>query len=449
MSYFPAFSVQQSVVASTLNSSNDNLDAGATFTGTGESTLNVAGIQVTIHSTQNCTVYVDQSKDNSNWDVVSLFEYVSSLGGDGWTVQAQSNYFRVRVTNNGLIATGHLRLLTCLCPIVEALPRSVDNNGNLKVGIKSISDSYGFSAECTPIDQLRVAQSFRLVGAVFSGTTLDSNFWTPTTANGGTVTQANANAVLRTNTTSAGSAILQSVRTARYIGGTGIFARMVIQNDAPTSTNTRRWGIFNATDGAFFELNGATLNVVTRKTGSPSAVASGSFNGKLGSSYVVDTNVHTYEIYWTNSKVYFVIGGTVLHTVSASAATWVDTMHHPLRFENVNGAITTDLMMYVRVATIQRLGVEETAPIWKNIHGAVTAQVLKYGPGRLKKIIYNTTANGSTVTLYDALTATNPIAIITPPNSVLLGSIPYDLDFYTGLTITTVNAATDITVVYE
>jgi hypothetical protein len=61
MSYFKH--IKQDVVADPNNSSVVNLAAAATFTGTSTSTLGVVGLQVSLKTDQNCTVYVDQSPD--------------------------------------------------------------------------------------------------------------------------------------------------------------------------------------------------------------------------------------------------------------------------------------------------------------------------------------------------------------------------------------------------
>jgi hypothetical protein len=99
------------------------------------------------------------------------------------------------------------------------------------------------------------------------------------------------------------------------------------------------------------------------------------------------------------------------------------------------------------------LGEPVTRPQWKNQSGATgAATILKRGPGTLQKVVVNGWSNTTVISLYDGLSAVNPIAIITPAesNDVKLPFIlPYDLDFYTGLTYTTVNAATNVTFVYE
>jgi hypothetical protein len=104
----------------------------------------------------------------------------------------------------------------------------------------------------------------------------------------------------------------------------------------------------------------------------------------------------------------------------------------------------------VRVATIYRLGKIETAPQWKNFNTtAVTASVLKRGPGRLHRVTFNTIPNSTVVSLYDAITATNPICIMNPPNGTMPFAMDFGLDFYTGLCITTTPNACDVTVIYE
>jgi hypothetical protein len=122
MSYFK--NIQQNVIADTLNSSTANLSASQTFTGTSASTLGVAGIQVSLKTDQNCYVYVDQSPDGFNWDIVDTYTYYTRMGGNGWTIQAVNSYVRVRVTNTGTSATTYFRLQAALCPIVEAVPSS-------------------------------------------------------------------------------------------------------------------------------------------------------------------------------------------------------------------------------------------------------------------------------------------------------------------------------------
>jgi len=74
-------SIRQNVIADSGNSLSTNLAAGATFTGVAKSTLGIAGLQWSLYATQNCTVYVEQSPDGTNWDISYHYDYIASRGG--------------------------------------------------------------------------------------------------------------------------------------------------------------------------------------------------------------------------------------------------------------------------------------------------------------------------------------------------------------------------------
>jgi hypothetical protein len=160
MSYFKH--IKQDVVADANNSSTTNLSAGNsyTFTGTSTSTLGIAGIQVSLKTDVNCIVYIDQSPDGTNWDITDQYSYYSAINNFGITIQAVNSYVRVRVISNSLTST-YFRLQTALCPIVEALPRSLDGSGNLKTSIRAIEDAHGFEVENTPIGEMGAVTNIR------------------------------------------------------------------------------------------------------------------------------------------------------------------------------------------------------------------------------------------------------------------------------------------------
>lgn len=462
MSHFNA--VTQKVKISDGNSSTVNLAGGATFTGSSASTLNCVGIQVNVSADQNLEILVEQSQDGTNWDIqdhwtflYSLYSVNATTGGGSRTFQATASYFRVIVTNLSTSATTFLRVQSALCPMVEALPRNLDEDGSLRVGITSFSGYLGSEVEITPMGDMRVQSPTRLVGTIFSGTTLDTNFWTTSLAGAGSATLSGGEVSLSTGTPTAnGSAQLNSIRTARYVAGNSNYFRAQVKCPAVSTTigsNVRRWGAYNTTDGYFFELDGATgdLSVVCRKGSSDAnKIATGSFNGSWGSEYAIDTNINTFEIYWTNKTAWFVVNDQVLHKFTGTTTTLVGTPSLPIRAETINSSGETAAnTLSVRVASISRMGGLKTAPIYRNITGPLGATVLKYGPGCLHKIVINAPINGATVSVYDALTATNPIALITYPNGTSPGAFVYDLDFYTGLTVVTTGAAQNVTIVYE
>jgi hypothetical protein len=145
-----AVGITQDVETSQSNNSTANLAAGATFTGAGETTVGISGIQINFIASQDCTIQVQQSTDNVNWDIVDSFTPRAGIG-DGRTFQAVCLYFRILVTNNGAIATTYLRLLTALCPVVEALPRALTQAGSLKVALQGTSEQVTYSASAPSI----------------------------------------------------------------------------------------------------------------------------------------------------------------------------------------------------------------------------------------------------------------------------------------------------------
>ena len=246
MSYFP--SISQNVTVDTNNS-----EAGATivtyvnpadiwhYNNLGTSTLGVNAIQIVVTSNKNLTIYVDQGNANNSFQITDTYNYLTTKQF-GITVQAVGAYVRVRAKNTtGASATATID--TVLCPIVEALPRSLDASGNLQVALKSISDGYGFDVENTPQGEMRTIIPTRLVGVSFEGSTLDTNFWTTILQNGGTITQANGRLDILTNTTANGSATIFSNRRARYVAGNANVCRIQGRlGDTGTADNVRQWG---------------------------------------------------------------------------------------------------------------------------------------------------------------------------------------------------------------
>jgi hypothetical protein len=316
-----------------------------------------------------------------------------------------------------------------------------------------LNDQYGFDAECTPTDELRVITPYRLVGSAFLGTGIDSNFWITSGISGGMLIASGAQLTLDTTAGSGNSsAAITSVRIARYIAGSANRFRAALQvNNTGVSNNIRRWGAYSTTDGAFFELNGTIINAVTRRASTDTKVASASWNG---STVVPDiTTSNTYEIYWTNTKAYFVINGTLNHTVSASANPWSDTMSPGIKMETINtNGVSTSNTIICRVAGISRLGSEDTQSIYKYQSGTTSGMVLKIGPGNLKRLTLSNIANTSVVTVYDGVNTNGNI--IWSSGTMGNNSVPFSIDFdgcpfFTGLFLVVSTAASNVTVIYE
>ena len=316
-----------------------------------------------------------------------------------------------------------------------------------------LKDAVGFVSNNTPLQDVRVAEATRIVGSQFSGTTVDPNFWTSTTANSATISQTSSEITLTSGTNTAGSAQLNSVRKGRVIAGISQQWRGGIQvNNTGIASNVRRWGIAwgatmpTITDAAYFKLNGTTFQIATLKGGVETAVSSGAFNGTVAS-YTMTTNAVVYEIYYSQTQVQFVIGGILIHTVSAATTTWSNDINQHCYLSNINSGNTTSVSLEARFSVIRRFGKQESAPQNARISTATTT-ILKYGNGSLHKVIVNNPTN-NTITIYDNTAASGTIiALINPGATATPFVLDYHLSFGNGLTIVTAGTP-DLTIVYE
>ena len=149
---FTSTSIIQNVLVSQFNNSTANLGAGASFTGSADTTLGGNAIQICLFADQPLLVQVQQSTDGTNWDIEDRYTLTASRG-DGRTIQAVSSWMRVIITNTGASTTTAFRLQTCLCPEAEPLARmpteqvngtitangatiTLNNNGYANVGFQ-------------------------------------------------------------------------------------------------------------------------------------------------------------------------------------------------------------------------------------------------------------------------------------------------------------------------
>lgn len=247
------------------------------------------------------------------------------------------------------------------------------------------------------------------------------------------------------------------------ISGTGVSTVSMIGTGAPAASGTLTQVVgtggnltFSAAaaqavpvDGAYFELDGSTFSLVTCKGGSETRVSNGSFNGVYGYTVTLDTNNHNWEIQIANRAVTFFLDQKVVHKVTASTATWTNTMSLNLFLDVVNSGNSSAVAMYCRAMSVSRLGALQTATRYGRIIGNAATYVFKYGPGRLHKVVFNNT-QGTSVAIYDNVVATGGGLICTITTATAaLGAWPLDMDFYDGLTMVTVGNNLDMTVIYE
>lgn len=469
MSYFKQ--ILQDVEADTnneildgTNTINSGTNPAYTWEGSATSTLGVALIQVSLKTDVNCTVTVYQSPDGTNWDISDSYTYYYSKGGQSWNIIAVNSYVKVKVVGTRAVDSSYFRLQTALCPIGSADPRSLNSEGRTMTEACIYGEAFGKDAIVSPMQALKVATSTRLVGTIFNGTTIDPNFWTATPSSPGatgSVTQTGGEIILDPSGGNNNTASLVSVRSARYVAANTNFYRAVVRLPAWTTaagkTTTAKWGPWDlANDGYYFEAvqtNGATTPTLQLRSirGTTVADAITSFNGELGSSYTLDNNVHTYEVYWTNSTVWYLIDGVLLHKTSASTATLTATTNLKVGASVANsGTHATANKLVVRVASISRLGIADTNPQY--FHGTTAAtSILKYSAGTLKRVTINDYAAAtSTITIYDnsAGSGTPVIAVIKSVTGATPTTLNYEVPFSNGLSIVS-TGTWDFTVAYE
>ena len=457
MSYFKH--IKQDVVVDANNSSVANLVlANAyTFTGVGSSTLGVVGLQWSLKTDKNATVYIEESPDNINWDISYVFDYISSKGGRGETVQATQSYWRIRVVLTVLENTSYFRLSGVLCPIAVPLPSYLSADGRLK------SESTLAGRENTsrhvwvnPTNELAISPVYRLVGTAFDGIVLDPNFWTPALVNG-TITQGGGAVHLQTSAAINSSAIYASKRRGRFVAGSAmLWAGGFNWEDAAVAGNTRRCGPYSIPavgvpgNGYFFEYAGIVFNLGTRKAGVDTLIPSGTFNGNLGSSWKPVAGSHyLLQIEYTPLAAIWYVNGARLH--AQQQAHLSDTQTLPITIENLNTTNNTDIGFESDGVYIARQGELITNPI-SHVAVGVSVSVLKYGAGVIRGIVLSAITNTAVVNIYDGVAITGTLIWSSGPLPNKQEPIPiefFSLPFSLGLVVQVIAAAATVLTVYE
>lgn len=448
-----ALLINQNILVDPANSSTTNVAMGATYVGGTTSNITASMIQIFLNTDQNCEVYLDQSQDGVNFDISDMFDFYAAIGNFGINVGAFGAYFRVRVKNIGVADTTYFRLQTIYVPIANQLPRTLDAAGKLQTAVYNTEDHNGFNASYSVNGETIGASLYRIVGGSFSGGVLDTNFWTASLGTGGTIA-TDGEITIHTGVTANNTVTLNSVRVARYTAGSANnFKTIVGIPDGGTANNTRRWGAFTTTNGAFFENNAGASRLATRKEGVTTYVENGTFNGHHGAWHLPGTTHHKYEIIWTSTKVMFMVDGHIIHTVNSSETPWTGSIHLPVRYENFNlNGSTTDVLMTVRHGFIHKIGIPQTQPTSKFIQGLNAGTILKYSPGNLHGMILSGITNNSVVTLYDNVAASGTVIWTSGP--LVSNGLPFMLDmkgipFSSGLTVAITGAKMNIMVMYE
>lgn len=327
-------------------------------------------------------------------------------------------------------------------------------------------DHYGVEQYLAPNGEVVAVPLYKLVGDVFFDSVLDPLRWTASVGTGGSAVVTAGQMTLSTGTTANNATTFASMHTARFSGLAPNKTRQVIQlPDGGVPNNIREWGVGAISagaliDGAIFRQNGETLQLVTKKSGVETVVASsGAFNGQYGASFSVGTGSHFFEVIYQPRQVVWLADNKVIHTLNANSGSWTGNLHLRvwLANRNTNGrASNTDML--VRLLVIARFGVADQQVdgyFQQGLTGA-SGVVLKYGPGTLRNVVLTGVTNNAVVTLYDGTCSPVPASgvVIVSTGTLPAQTAPVDLPgddeaFNDGLCLLITGAAANAWVHFE
>lgn len=296
---------------STNNSSTATLLSGAAFTGTGEDVTAYSEMRVSVFAnvaSGTDGLSLQQSSDNTNWDVVDTYTVAAAGAGQGKTyvVPRQERYFRVAYTNGGTNQTT-FRLQTILnrqgtAPSSQRPGDAYTNETDL---VQNQSFLMGYNG--TTWDRLRTTGTGVLTvsavltaGAATIGAISNTSF-TATQATGTNLHTVLDSGTLTTLTTLTGTTSLtpgvaatnlgKAEDAAHTTGDVGVFA-LTVRNDGAATTPSNANADYQQ---ASTDAKGRTIVVQAATTSSVTSVASSATSVSLLASNTARTAATFYN----------------------------------------------------------------------------------------------------------------------------------------------------------
>jgi hypothetical protein len=304
-------------------------------------------------------------------------------------------------------------------------------------------------------NEMMVAGRINVARAESTGA-FDTSYWTTGHVGSGSAVHTNGELVISPGGTANSKSQITSIQRHRQMSGTTQMMICVVRlSDLGVANNIRRWGVYDDSDGYFFELNGTTFGVGSRKSGVDTVIPYSGWNGPVKSGGFWDpatdlTYMNQFNLFFGGLSMRWQINGRVAHGIGTKTLTspLTTVLTLPFRHESINSAgQTSDARIFGRGMSFHRISPMGVAPRYVHTTAAATT-VIKAGPGTFRRVVVNNpNLLTGTATFYDNTAGSGTvIAIIGNPGSA--GHIEYDLEFSTGLTVVT-SSANDLTIIYD
>ena len=257
-----------------VNSTTTLLASGATFTGTWERVL--GGVSISCRSVGvGGTLYFDFSNDETNVDTFPTAGFtVADNVHEYHNAKVNGRFYRARFVSDAGTQT-EFRLYSYFgpydignAPINQTVGMDADaqitrtvlmgetHGGSIKNVFVSGQGHLEVALPLTAFGEIQAVPLTPIFQSVFEYTVDNTELNTNVVTNGGTVTQANAMAVVGTSTTTASTACLRSKRHARYRAGQGGLSRFTTIFDTPVAGTEQLEGLADETGSTAAFKNG-------------------------------------------------------------------------------------------------------------------------------------------------------------------------------------------------
>lgn len=191
----------------------------------------------------------------------------------------------------------------------------------------------------TAFGEVMVAEPTSIINLQFPYN-INTDIVSTTTANGGTVTQANSFAVLQTSAANNGSAEFSSKKAIHYFAGQGVSVKFTAIFTTGVADNTQIVGIGDSDDGFFFGYNGATFGILHRNATANNWIAQDDWNVDI----MKGAGVSGMTLNPTKGNVYWIqfqwLGFGAINFYIEDQFTGTFQQVHQIKYANQNTAVT-------------------------------------------------------------------------------------------------------------